>query len=248
MQTLSERTLFVVIVFGLTAGLCCTKSGEKRRPAAGPQASMGSVSPPIQPNVQPAIAPAAESGRSRPAGKIDSCTLLSPAEIQAIQSEPLKETKSSARAEGGFEVSQCFFTLATFTNSISLVVMQRGDGPDARDPKEFWKEKFRDRKEDSKESERERAKDRDKQSENDHAKVRDQGRSEEAEESAKARKISHLGDEAFWSGNPVGGALYVLKGNAFLRISVGGSGEQRAQIKRTQALAQRILKRLNLAS
>lgn len=241
MRAVRERTRLVVIVFGLAVGLIgCSKSArlptESLRPASGLQASMGSASPATQPSQQPAITASTESGKGKPRGKIDACTLLSSKEIQAIQGEPLQETKSSARSEGGFGVSQCFFTLPTFTNSISLVVTQRGDGLGARNPKEFWREQFRNSKTDSEAHE----KDLDK----DHNKDRERGRAEEKEESARGLKISHVGDEAFWSGNLVGGALYVLKGNAFVRVSVGGSGEQRAQINKAKALAQIILKHL----
>jgi len=53
-----------------------------------------------------------------------------------------------------------------------------------------------------------------------------------------------LGDDAYWTGNRVGGALYALKGNTYIRISVGGPGNQEAKIKKTRTLAQIILKRL----
>ena len=241
MHAVRKRTLFVVIVFGLVVGLIgCSKSAlpptESPRPATGLQASMGSASPATQPSPQPAITASTESDKGKPIGTMDACTLLSSKDIQTIQGEPLKETKSSARSEAGFGVSQCFFTLPTFTNSISLVVTQRGVGPSARNPKEFWREQFHNSKTDSNAHE----KDHDK----DHDKDRERGRAEEKEESAQGLKISHVGDEAFWSGSLVGGALYVLKGNAFVRVSVGGSGEQRAQINKTKALAQIVLKHL----
>src|SRR3982074_972294 len=63
--------------------------------------------------------------------KIDACALLNSKEIQSIQGETLKEAKTSGRSEGGFAISQCFFTLPTSTNSISLLVAQRGDPPAA---------------------------------------------------------------------------------------------------------------------
>jgi hypothetical protein len=42
----------------------------------------------------------------------------------------------------------------------------------------------------------------------------------------------------------VGGALYVLKGNNYIRISVGGAGDQADKIRKSKALAQSILGRL----
>jgi hypothetical protein len=82
------------------------------------------------------------------------------------------------------------------------------------------------------------------QRENEPALAQDRDRTEEHEESDEPLKIPHLGDEAFWCGNVVGGALYVLKGDAFIRIAIGGAGRQQTQINKTRALALRMLKHL----
>jgi hypothetical protein len=42
----------------------------------------------------------------------------------------------------------------------------------------------------------------------------------------------------------VGGALYVLKGSTYLRVSVGGAGDQQSKINKSKALARLVLKRL----
>ena len=243
MRTIRERTLIVVI--GLAVGFAaCSKTTaplESPRPVTGVQAGMGSTNAATQLSPQPVITAGFESDGTKPKGRIDACTLLSSKEIQSIQGEPLKETKSSEKLEGGFGVSQCFFTLPTFTNSISLVVTQRADGPGARDPKEFWREHFSNIDTDSEAREKDRDKDRDPARE---SRANGRGKEEEGEESARAVKISYVGDEAFWGGSPVGGALYALKGNAFVRVSVGGSGSQQAQINKARALARIVLKHL----
>jgi len=69
-------------------------------------------------------------------------------------------------------------------------------------------------------------------------------RREREEELRKARAINGIGDEAYWVGNPLTGALYVLRGNSFLRVSVGGVREEAARIEKSKALAQAALKRL----
>src|SRR6476619_814821 len=106
--------------------------------------------------------------------KVDACAMLDSKEIQAVQGEPVKETKLSGQAGGGLLISQCFFTLPTFSNSISLLVAQKGEGPDAKDPREFWRETFQKGSVDEKEREREK-KDRDKDK-------KTSGRREEEEE------------------------------------------------------------------
>jgi hypothetical protein len=45
-------------------------------------------------------------------------------------------------------------------------------------------------------------------------------------------------------GSRIGGALYVLKGNAYLRISIGGPSDQADKIKKSKTLAQKALARL----
>ena len=59
-----------------------------------------------------------------------------------------------------------------------------------------------------------------------------------------ASAITGVGEQAYWVGSPLVGALYVLKGNTFLRISVGGVREEPVRIQKSVALARLALKRL----
>ncbi len=67
---------------------------------------------------------------------------------------------------------------------------------------------------------------------------------EREEELRKPRPIDGLGEEAYWVGNSISGALYVLNGNSFLRISVGGVRGESARMEKSKALAHAALKRL----
>src|SRR6185295_19274735 len=128
-------------------------------------------------------------------------------------------TKLSGQAGGGPLISQCLFTLPSFSNSISLLIAQKGEGAGAKDPREFWRETLQRDGAQEKESER----DRDKKGGDKDKKAR--GRSEEEEEEGTPpQKVSGVGDDAYWVGSRVGGALYVLKGNSYARISIGGAG------------------------
>ena len=241
MRLILFRMSFVVTLCTLAFGIVSCAKSEMLQSSAGNQgataspATAGSPGPLAQ-NGEPAATTAALTGK----GKIDACALLTSPEIRSVQGEPLKETKGSGSAEKGFSISQCFFTLPTFNNSISLVVTQKGEGAGGRDPKEFWEATF------DKESEGEREKERDQKSakEREKEKERGKGREEEEEEAAPAQKITGVGDEAFWTGSRVGGALYVLKGSTYLRISVGGAGDQKSKINKSKALARLALKRL----
>ena len=194
------------------------------------QPSPTSTTSPATPSTQQPTTAAAASPNVKP--KLDACAMLTSEEIQSIQGQALKETKLSERSADGFHTSQCFFTLPTFTNSISLTVTQRADGPEARDPRKFWKDNFHADKERDKERERERERG-------------EKGRAEEdGEEERPPQKITGIGEEAFWMASPAAGILYVLKGSSYVRISVGGSGDQQTKLKKSKALARRVIDRL----
>ncbi len=172
---------------------------------------------------------------------LDACALLTSKELQAVQGEAIKETEPSTRTDGGFVISQCFYRLPTFANSISLLVAQKGDSVGARDPKEFWQETFH-RSENEEGSQQDTDKGRNNVVGRDGS--TDQAQEREEEKAAPPQKISGLGDDAYWTGNRVGGALYALKGNTYIRVSVGGPGDQAVKIRKAKALAQIALKRL----
>lgn len=179
-----------------------------------------------QPSGAPALPPANQPGQTSAAtnaapakSMIDACALLTGKEIESIQGEPSKDTRASGNLVGGLAISQCYFMLPTSANSISLTVTQKGGGPDLRDPKEQWKEMFHREKVEKKES-------------------------EEGEKKIEPEKIAGLGDEAFWMGTRVGGELYALKGDSYIRISVGGAGDPSTKLNKTKALAEMVLKRL----
>ena len=72
---------------------------------------------------------------------------------------------------------------------------------------------------------------------------RESKRDEEGEEH-ELRHVRRVGDEAVWSGNRMAGALYVLRGAAIVRISVGGAGSVDEKIAKARTLARSALKRL----
>lgn len=220
-----DRVLFVTCL--AAAIVSCSKTRLPQHPVNTQQAATltatSSVVNATKPN-QPTTDPVSDASKT-----IDACALLTSKEIQAVQGEPLKETTLGGRSEGGFLISQCYFALPTSANSISLLVTQRGESSGARDPKEFWKETFH----------RDEAAEPGRQKE----KLNKRGEVEQAD-AGKSEKIAGVGDEAYWTGNRVGGALYALQGNAYIRIGIGGPGDKAAKIRKSKALAQIILKRL----
>jgi hypothetical protein len=168
-----------------------------------------------KPSATPAVSVTATPADSVTEAGADACTLLTKEEIQAVQGEPFKDTKPSQKLSAGLSVSQCYFELPMAVNSIVLTVTRKAEG--GRDPGDSWQDMFH----------RERA-----------------SRKKEEEEEKEPQKIDGLGEEAFWTGTRVGGALFVLKGNCYIRISVGGAGDQAQKIEKSKALAESVLKRL----
>ena len=166
---------------------------------------------------QPTAAPGAAQG---PTNVFDACSLLTSKQIEAIQGAPLKETKPSASSQAGLAVSQCSFLLPTPAESIVVTVTQRANGSNSRDPKQLWEGIFHGDKE------------------------KDIGRKEEESKSPRLEKIGGLGDEAFWTSQRFGGKLFVLKGNIYISISVGGPDDQATKLQKSKALAEIVLKRL----
>ena len=165
-------------------------------------------------------------------GPIAACDLITNDEVQSIQGSPVKDVKPSEASDGKFRIAQCFYTTEMFNKSVSLALTQRDPaGASARDPKEFWEDTFGRYEVEVKEQEGDEQRKKSLQDE-DEARAR------------PPKKIEGVGDDAFWTANRMGGALYVLKNNVFIRISVGGPGSEESKLEKTKALAAKALSRL----
>jgi len=180
---------------------------------------LGCSKPDTPAAVDPEANAAAPSPAASPSGPaVDACSLLTSEEIQTVLGEPLKERKADVSSQGELSGSQCFFELPTFSNSISLQVVQRETGTQASDPKQVWNEMFH--------------------------KEQPPPVGEGARRKEPPERIEGMGDEAFWAGNEKIGAFYVLKGSYYIRLSVGGGDDKPTKIKNLRNLAQLVLKRL----
>ena len=211
---------FIFCLVVLTAG--CSSNDTSTTNTANTPAS---ASPDATAN--PATSPATPNTAALKA-KIDTCNLLTSADLKEVQGEAVKEAQRSDRQDGGFIVSQCYYSLPTSSNSVVLNVTTASEGGGAANPRTFWKDTFGRKEEKGKERERE-AKEK---------------KGEESEESVPQQKIAGLGEDAYWLASRVGGALYVLKKDLFFRISVGGAGDEKSKLKKSKTLAQRVLKRI----
>lgn len=215
-----RHTLAILFGLMLISGLGC-KSTQNQTP-------INNAAPAAESSIQaaastPAAASAPTSSVANAPNKVDACTLLTSDEIKVVQGEALKTTKPSQQAGHEFVIDICYYELPTPSNSISLSLAQ--PNPNKKGSvREFWENSFGDSEHGRKEKERE-----------------GEG---EIEEGAPPRKIAGLGQEAFWFSSPIGGVLYVLKGDHYIRISVGGKGTSEAKLNKSKALAQKAIARL----
>jgi len=157
----------------------------------------------------------------------DACSLVSKEEVGSVQASPVTDTNSSERSEDVFRVSQCFYATAESSKSVNLALVQeRTDQQNNRSPKDFWKEKF---------GPYENEKDRDAKAETNSGKKK---------QGPAPTKFGGLGDDAYWVANRFGGMLYVLKGDAFISIGLGGTDDEETKLKKSKVLAQKALQRL----
>src|SRR5439155_17635570 len=130
-------TILFICFFFLTNG--CTKPAPNQ---ATPQSSAETAVSPASnaPNSNATPSPGAASVAKV---KLDACSLLTSAEIEAVQGEAVKETKPSEQMSGDFVVTQGYYALPTLSNSISLTLTERNpEKSGGQSVKEYWKKTF----------------------------------------------------------------------------------------------------------
>jgi hypothetical protein len=174
--------------------------------------------------------PKTESAVKMP--NIDACTLIQSDEIKSIQGATVTTAKGSDQSDGSFRIAQCFYNTDPFNKSVSLAVTQSDTAsPSARDPKEFWSQTFGAYEKQAREREGDEE-------------AKKKSLDKEEERGKPPEKVNDVGDDAFWTANRVGGALYVLKNHVFIRISVGGPDSEKVKMDKSKALAAKAISRL----
>jgi hypothetical protein len=129
--------------------------------------------------------------------------------------------------------SQCFYTLPTYNKSVSVTVMRASEISAVTD---FWIKRFHsldpDKDEEAVES-----------SETTKNASADREAQEEKEK-ARPQAVSGIGDEAFWAGTQVNGALYVRRNRDIIRVSIGGADDQAVKIDKAKSLGEKVIGRL----
>jgi hypothetical protein len=148
----------------------------------------------------------------------DPCRLVSDTEMRAVQGHAPAQKIPSEQPAGSFQFTQCFYRAPDVASSVNVAVGVPLKTDSKRSgPRNYWQAQF-------------------------NGKVKSAPGKKKKE---PPMPVAGLGAEAFWVGDPVTGALYVMKGEVFLRLSVGGPPDQTGKIKRAKALAFHALKRLD---
>jgi hypothetical protein len=174
------------------------------------------------------VAPASSAtNEASPKPVLDACRLLSSSEIESIQGAHVQAGQPTTQKHGNLDISQCYYPVNSADGlnlSVFVQVIQRDpkSGPEA--VSEFWKERFKRKKEEGERVEK-----------------------EEQEEEERIRPpvtVSGIGDEAFWLASDRGGALYVLTNDKVVRVSAGGTNDAQTRLENPKALAKKIVERL----
>ena len=167
----------------------------------------------------------------RQLSKIEGCSLVTKEEVGALQGTTISDTKSSETSDGTHLITQCYYAATGPNLSVSVAVTQIDPkSTNAPNPRTYWKQTF---------GQYDNAKEREEKKDEAHG-----GGREEEEKSRPPKKVDGVGEDAFWIGDRFGGALYVLKGDAFIRISVGGPDNEQTKLEKSKTLAQKALGRL----
>jgi hypothetical protein len=237
MRLTTMTFLLCVLIFALACGGGGTQNANTPPPSATQTPGAASAAPALP--------------------RSATCALISDEEVREVQGEAPSDAQGSEHLAGGLSMSQCFYRLPTFTKSVNLEVVRAVPNASAGVLKEYWRKRFhpeaveeRERRRELKE-EREREREQQLEREREAGQVREGGQGEkeeeeggEDEEEERPRRVPGLGEEAYMTWNRRAVMLYVLKGDAVVRVSLSGPEERPARLKKAEALAAKALKRL----
>lgn len=145
---------------------------------------------------------------------INVCALVPKEDVGAIQESPIVDVLSTGRPDGELLVSQCVYTAEVASKSVVMSVMERHPQGGSAQAPQEFWRKIFTRDEER--------------------------RAEGEKEFVAPRKIEGVGDEAYW----MGGALYTLKHQILLRVSVGGPDNVETKLEKSKTLSTKALGRL----
>lgn len=225
----------------------CNNQGRADAPAAVTsqpavaQATAPANLPPVVNEQQKGVGSKRGVARTR----VNACSLIKSDELLAVQGETPTDAKLTESTEGSIATGHCIYILPTYSKSLSLSLTQRdasqGEGIKLKD---FWEERFRAFEEEEKGGKKQDQSEREREREKKRARRESAEREREGEEEAQPVRVTGIGEEAFWVGNRMLGALYVFSNNSMLRLSLGGPEDEATKISKLKVLARKAIKRL----
>lgn len=164
--------------------------------------------------------------QAHPRPVADACKLISAAELLRVQHTALKETKPSTMPSSGeMTMRSCFYRAESHADSVSLLLAEPAKRPSTA-VREYWDATLV------------------KASQTDATLPpgAEMTKGAAKKQRHKPEKVANVGDQAWWVGDQNAGALYVLVGDRFFRISVGGKSDDKKA--RMIALANIVAKKL----
>jgi hypothetical protein len=219
-----SKLAFSLICFLVSPGNACeSKSGAAQNPG---QVKASRTAAATTNPVEVKSEAKSEASAASSAGSLGACTLIEKSEIASVQGVEVQQMQPTSQKSGDLVISQCYYTAISADGaqnlSVFVQVIQRDPKSSRRDAlKQFWEERF------ERESNEKRREER-----------------HEEEAINPPLPVSGFGHEAYWLGSSRGGALYVLKKDKLLRISVGGTDDVKANIQKSKMLAKKALARL----
>jgi hypothetical protein len=171
------------------------------------------------PSATPSNAPSAPAGGAAESkSSLDACALLEKSEIESVQGGKVQMMTPSTRDDVALAISQCYYTVISADGKKNLSVHLEVMRNDPKSPdRNAVGELWRERFEGA----------------------------TATKKKEEPKRVPGVGDGAFWLGSSKMGALYALKKDKLLRVSIGGPDEEKAKIEKSKALAEKALKRLS---
>jgi hypothetical protein len=223
MMNVSIALVFCLAVFAdgcettPTGGRDSAPSNAQQTASAAPANSSA-----VQSEGRPAPGTDPAAGEPGASAGPDVCALIEKSEIASVQGQPVQSVTPGGRTSGALLISQCYYSVISADGSKNLsvhlqVIRSAAKSPGRNVVRDFWEEKL----------------------------MGEKGQAEEEEKDSGERlRVQGLGDEAFWIGNSITGAIYVLKNDVIVRVSVGGPDDAKTKIEKASALARTSLQRL----
>lgn len=146
----------------------------------------------------------------------DVCQLIGADEMSALLGLHVKDTTASSRTHDQLFTAQCFYTADEMSRSVSLTLTASASNRGAAHA--FWQNTFHP----------------------DGDSEKREGGKEEGQEGRPPRPIANCGEDAFWTA----GSLYALKGDQFIRVSVGGPDTEEQKLEKSKAIAAKVFSKI----